>query len=120
MEPGGLGGLDWPPSPAEYTTRSPSYTDSGRSYMGTIVGSKGQVVIEQRIREALGVQPGARAVQHLVGDHVEIHFLPPPHSRSLKGILGPLITRRPVGDLDETEPAWEGSAARHRPEVSPA
>lgn len=86
--------------------------------MATRVGSKGQVVIEQRIRQALGVQPGARAVQELVGDHVEIRFLPPPHNRSLKAILGPLITRRPVGDPDETEPAWEASAARHDPETS--
>lgn len=55
--------------------------------MPTVVGPKGQVVIEKQIREHLNVQPGALAVQRLAGDHVEIYFLPSPHRRSLRGAL---------------------------------
>jgi len=55
--------------------------------MATRVGPKGQVVIEQDIRRKLGVQPGWVALQRLVGDHVEIVFLPPQHEESLKGAL---------------------------------
>ena len=51
------------------------------------VGTKGQVVIEQAIRERLGVQPGWQALQTIVDDHVEIYFVPPPHRRSLRGRL---------------------------------
>ena len=77
--------------------------------MTNVVGPKGQVVIEQGIRMALGVRPGARTIQRLVGDHVEIHFLPAPHTRSLKGALRPFITRRPAADLDDTDAAWESA-----------
>jgi bifunctional DNA-binding transcriptional regulator/antitoxin component of YhaV-PrlF toxin-antitoxin module len=61
--------------------------------MATKVGEKGQVVIEQPIREALGVEPGFVAVQTLVGDHIEIRFFPPEHQRSLKGILAGYVQR---------------------------
>jgi hypothetical protein len=82
--------------------------------MANVVGPKGQVVIEQSIRTALGVRPGARTVQRLVGDHVEIHFLPAPHTRSLKGVLKPFLTRIPQAtELDDTEAAWT-SAAKER------
>ena len=52
-----------------------------------IVGSKGQVVIAKDIREQLGIQPGWIAVQRIVDGQVVLDFLPPPHRRSLKGIL---------------------------------
>ena len=57
--------------------------------MPTRVGTKGQVVIEKEIRDRLGVEPGATALQRLVDDHVEIYFIPPVelHNRSLRGIL---------------------------------
>lgn len=55
--------------------------------MSYVVGPKGQLVIEKRIRDHLGVQPGWRALQLLVDDHVEIHFVPPEHTRSLAGCL---------------------------------
>lgn len=74
--------------------------------MAHVVGAKGQVVIARAIREALGVTPGARTIQRLVGDHVEIYFVPPPHTRSLRGAVEPFITRRPTGDPDDTEAAW--------------
>jgi bifunctional DNA-binding transcriptional regulator/antitoxin component of YhaV-PrlF toxin-antitoxin module len=55
--------------------------------MGYTVGPKGQVVIAKEIRDKLGVAPGWVALQRLAGDHAEVHFVPPPHRRSLKGGL---------------------------------
>ena len=55
--------------------------------MSAKVGTKGQVVIEKVIRDALGVKAGCIAVQTLVANHVEIHFYPPEHDTSLQGIL---------------------------------
>ncbi len=55
--------------------------------MSAKVGSKGQIVIEKPIRDALGVKTGFVAVQNLVEDHIVIHFYPPEHEASLKGIL---------------------------------
>ena len=51
------------------------------------VGTKGQIVIEKRIRDQLGIAPGSAAFQAVVDDHVEVHFFPPGHTRSLYGIL---------------------------------
>jgi len=81
----------------------------GRGAMEYRVGAKGQVVIAKEIRERLGIQPNWRAIQRLVGDHVEIHFLPPPHRRSLKGVLAQEIRRSvPPGASWEQarETAW--------------
>ena len=82
--------------------------------MSHVVGSKGQVVIEKEIRDHLGVRKGSVAVQRLMGDHVEIHFLPPPHRRSLKGCLARYAKADPAppGDWDEVrERAWEAAAS---------
>lgn len=51
------------------------------------VGTKGQVVIQKEIRDKLGIQPGWLSVQAVVGNHVELRFLPPEHTRSLRGAL---------------------------------
>ena len=59
--------------------------------MANIVGPKGQVVISKEIRDKAGVKPGWRTLQRLVGDHVEMHFVPPEHEKSLKGSLKPHI-----------------------------
>ena len=83
--------------------------------MTNVVGPKGQVVIEQGIRTALGVRPGARTIQRLVGDHVEIYFLPEPHTRSLKGVLRPFLARRPADDVDDTDAAWESAVNEREP-----
>ncbi len=77
------------------------------------VGIKGQVVIEKPIRDALGIEPGAVAVQALVGDHVEIRFYPPEHERSLAGILG---HRLPKPDLPQ--PSWEEVRRQAWPETA--
>ena len=55
--------------------------------MANVVGTKGQVVINKEIRQKLGIEPGWLALQRIVDDHVEIHFLPPEHNRSLAGSL---------------------------------
>lgn len=76
--------------------------------MATTVGPKGQVVIEKEIRERLGIQPGAMAIQRVVEDHVEIRFVPPPHGRSLRGLLQPYL-RRPIPPAEwdaAREEAW--------------
>lgn len=63
--------------------------------MANLVGPKGQVVIEKEIRDQLGVEPGWKAVQLLVENHVRIYFVPPEHQRSLFGAAKPFITRQP-------------------------
>lgn len=78
--------------------------------MATKVGMKGQVVIEQRIRQALGVQPGALAIQRLVGDHVEIQFVAAPHRESVFGILRPHVRHWP-DDPDDPDPVADAWAA---------
>ena len=55
--------------------------------MANVVGQKGQVVISKEIRDKLGIEPGWMALQSIVGDHMEIYFVPPEHTRSLKGSL---------------------------------
>jgi bifunctional DNA-binding transcriptional regulator/antitoxin component of YhaV-PrlF toxin-antitoxin module len=55
--------------------------------MPSVIGQRGQIVIEKPIRDALGLEPGYVAVQILVNDHVELHFYPPEHRDSLRGLL---------------------------------
>ena len=72
------------------------------------VGTKGQVVIEKRIRDRLGIEPGSLTLQQQVGDQVVIRFFPPERRQSLFGILGDLVERPiPVEDWNEArEEAW--------------
>lgn len=82
--------------------------------MAHVVGPKGQVVIAKEIRDHLGVGPGWIALQRLVGDHVEVYFLPPEHRQSLKGSLAAHI-RAQIGAGREWDTAREnawGEAAR--------
>src|SRR3972149_5450989 len=55
--------------------------------VSNVVGSKGQIVISKELREQLGVEPGWKSLQRVVGDHLEVYFVPPEHKRSLKGSL---------------------------------
>ena len=78
------------------------------------VGSKGQIVISKQIRDSLGVKPGWVALQRQVDDHVELHFLPPEHRRSLKGSLRKYIkTNVDPGEgwNKVREMAWRQAAA---------
>jgi hypothetical protein len=77
------------------------------------VGPKGQVVIAKDLREQLGVKRGWMALERLVGDHIEVYFLPPPHRRSLKGSLAAYVTRSIATQADwerARETAWEAAA----------
>ena len=79
--------------------------------MGNRVGPKGQVVISKLTRDRLGIGPGWEALERVVGDRVELHFVPPPHRRSLKGSLAAALRRKPRGGLDAArERAWEQAA----------
>ncbi len=51
------------------------------------VGRKGEVFIREELLKELGIGPGWIALQRVVDDRLEIHFLPPEHNRSLKGSL---------------------------------
>ncbi len=72
----------------------------------TKVGTKYQMVIDREVREELGVRPGWVAVQAVVGDHLEVRFLPPEHDRSLAGSLRE-YARAGGPDLEEEDRAWE-------------
>lgn len=90
--------------------------------MATTVGTKGQVVIEKEIRDALGVVPGSVAVQRRVGDVVELRFMPAEHGRSLLGVLASYVTT-PLSDgalREAEESAWSGQAVRSDVEATRA
>jgi bifunctional DNA-binding transcriptional regulator/antitoxin component of YhaV-PrlF toxin-antitoxin module len=80
------------------------------------VGTKGQVVIEKAIRDALGVKPGWLAIQQVVDGHLEIHFFPPEHSESLLGILAPYSDMR-IPDEDALHDATERARGEQAAEV---
>src|ERR1043166_7648205 len=81
------------------------------------VGAKGQVVIEKEIRDKLGIKPGSSVLQFVVDGHVELHFIPPPHNRSLFGVLADYVKNAPPYDPETwhevREQAW-AAAARDR------
>ena len=77
--------------------------------MANKVGTKGQVVIDKRIRDRLGIGPGWLALQRLVDDHVEIYFVGPEHNRSLLGSLNKYVKYAidPEADWDKIRDyAW--------------
>ena len=81
--------------------------------MAHVVGQKGQVVISKEIRDKLGVEPGWMAVQSVVDGHLEIHFFPPEHNRSLLGCLAAYtdVVVQPGEEWDKArEKAWEAAA----------
>lgn len=72
------------------------------------VGSRGQIVIDKRIRDRLGIKAGHRAIQLVVDNHVELHFIPPDHSHSLMGILA----SRVAGPILESDDDWHEAKCR--------
>ena len=82
--------------------------------MATVVGPKGQIVITKEIRDRLGVKPGWLTLQRLVNDHVEVYFVPPEHSDSLKGCLADYVKAgvSPGPEWsDARAEAWSSSSA---------
>jgi len=82
--------------------------------MSTLVGQKGQVTIEQPIREALGIGAGWRAIQRAENGTVVMHFLPPKHNRSLAGALSDETTVKVPSDDDlrrAIDESWVGPLA---------
>ena len=84
--------------------------------MASIVGTKGQVVIEKELRDQLGIKPGWKAYQRIVDGRIELSFLPPEHNRSLKGILRSKIRPEVIEQLEGMdwqqirEMAWAAAA----------
>ena len=81
--------------------------------MANVVGKKGQIVITKKIRDELGVEPGSLTNQTVVDGHLEIHFFPPEHNRSLLGSLAPYtnVVVEPGDEWHEVkEKAWEAAA----------
>jgi AbrB family looped-hinge helix DNA binding protein len=79
--------------------------------MPSVIGQRGQIVIEKPIRDALGLQPGYVAVQRLVGDHVELRFYPPEHAESLRGLLADQARRSVPAEAwaEAAEEAWSSA-----------
>jgi bifunctional DNA-binding transcriptional regulator/antitoxin component of YhaV-PrlF toxin-antitoxin module len=75
----------------------------------TQVGARYQAVIERGVRRRLGIRTGWVAVQTVVGDHLEVRFLPPEHERSLAGSLSQYAGGTEAGGehADEERMAWE-------------
>ena len=74
------------------------------------------MVISKKIRDELGVVPGWMAVQSVVDGHLEIHFFPPEHNRSLLGSLKEFIPPGAGEDMSWSEikeKAWT-EAVRER------
>jgi len=81
--------------------------------MSNKVGQKGQLVISKKIRDELGVEPGSLTYQTVVDGHLEIHFFPPEHSRSLLGSLAAFtdVVIQPGEEWDKArEKAWAAAA----------
>lgn len=71
------------------------------------MGTKYQVVIGREARRRLGIEPGWVAVETVVGDRLEMRFLPPEHDRSLAGGLGRYAKGAPPEPSEEERAAWE-------------
>ena len=88
--------------------------------MATVVGPKGQIVITKKIRDRLGVKPGWLTLQRVVDDHVEVYFVPPEHTDSLKGCLADYVrasvSSSPEWDAARAEAWSSASGERFRPE----
>lgn len=58
------------------------------------VGPKGDIVIDQRIREELGIKPGWETLQSVENGRLVVDFLPPVAPGSAFGSLRPKETSR--------------------------
>lgn len=80
--------------------------------MANVVGERFQITIDKQVREALGIQPGDRAVEWIEEGRLVVYFMPKPHNRSLLGILKkPDQQPRHVDIAAEKEAAWAARSA---------
>jgi AbrB family looped-hinge helix DNA binding protein len=84
---------------------TPSISAVGVPIISSRVGERGQITLEKRIREELGVYAGDQAVQRLEDGRIVIEIVPGRHRRSLGGMLRDKVTRWP----DDED--WEGLRA---------
>ena len=64
----------------------------------TRVGERGQITLEKRIRDELGIYAGDQAIQRLENGRVVVEFVPGRHRRSLAGALRDKVTRWPESE----------------------
>ena len=55
------------------------------------VGDNGEVVIDGKLREELGIGPGWFALQKVVDGRLEVEFLPPEHNESMAGVAAEYV-----------------------------
>ena len=78
------------------------------------VGERYQIVIDRKVRAALGVRPGDLAVERVEDGRLVVDFIPAPHERSLFGAVRRLVDR-PIEPIRDWEAAFElGWDARAR------
>lgn len=65
------------------------------------VGDNGEVVIDGKLREELGIGPGWFALQKVVDGHLEVEFMPPDHNESPAGIAVEYVTEQSRHDDDD-------------------
>jgi bifunctional DNA-binding transcriptional regulator/antitoxin component of YhaV-PrlF toxin-antitoxin module len=75
------------------------------------VNNRGQITLDEDIRRQLGVEPGMAAHQRVVGDRLEVVFLPAPHGRSLFGVFRNPAGAGRVATSDELEEAISAALA---------
>ena len=73
--------------------------------MASRVSERSQITIDRRARKQLGIRPGMVAHQRVVAGHLEVVFLPGPHTRSLHGALHHEDEPPRVVDPDQLEDA---------------
>lgn len=55
------------------------------------IGERGEIVIDGKLREELGIGPGWFALQQVIDGRLEVEFLPPEHNESLAGSLAKYV-----------------------------
>lgn len=65
------------------------------------VGDNGEVVIDEKLREELGIGPGWFALQKVVDGRLEVEFLPPEHNEAMAGIAAEHVTEENWYDDDD-------------------
>jgi bifunctional DNA-binding transcriptional regulator/antitoxin component of YhaV-PrlF toxin-antitoxin module len=70
--------------------------------MASRVGERGQITLEKRIREELGVCAGDQAIQRVENGRIVVEIMPGRHRRSAAGILREKVKTWPPSEDWET------------------